>query len=202
MEAWKSHAAANSEEDDDQENDEFENEDEQTASHLPARPAPFKTTAARKATNQPVKQNQGAVTARAARKTTSNADGSTGRPINSAYVSSGLSASDLMKQSARKRTQFDEGDLTTEKEGKMDRGSESEVDELQEELELKSNPELEVLPPESNEEMAEEEGIHPPLGQGTHAMMARSVRSDSSAHATHVPGTQYTDLLSNEAERR
>lgn len=192
MEAWKSHVAANSEEDDDQENDEFENEDEQTASHLPARSAPFKATAARKTTSQPVKQNQGAVTARAARKTTSNADGSTSRPINSAYVSSGLSASDTTKQSATKRTQFDEGDLTTEKGGEMDQGSESEVDELQEELELESNSELEVLPAELNEEMADEEGIHPPLGQGTHAMMARSVRSDPSAQATHVSGAQYT----------
>lgn len=200
MEAWKSHAAANSEEDNDQENDEFENENEQTAPHLPARSAPFKTTAARKTTSQPVKLNQGAVTARAARKTTSNADNSTSRPINSANVSSGLSVSDTTKQLATQRTQPDEDDLTAEEGGKTDQGSESEVDELQEELELESDSELEVLPPGLNEQMADEEGIHPPLGQDIHAVMARSVRSDSSVQATHVLGTQYTDNA-EQAER-
>lgn len=199
MEARKSHAAANSSEEED---DALENEAEQSTSQPPARSAHFKTTAARKTAGQPVKQSQGAVTVRAARKTTSSADGGTRRPVNSTHTSRCFSPSNTTNQSTAKRTQSDQEDnLTTEKGGRSEHGSESEIDELQQELELELDSESEVSPPESKEEMVEEDTIHPLLAQGSHATAGWPVQIDSSAQATHVSGTQYTDDA-EQAERQ
>lgn len=192
MEARKSHAAANSSSE--EEDDALENEAEQTTSQSPVRSAPFKTTAARKTASQPAKHSQGAVTVRAARKTTSSADGVTSGPVNPTHTSTGLSSSDITNQSTAKPIQSDqERDLTAETGGKTDRGSESEIDELQQELELELDSESEVSPPESKEEMVEDDDVHPPLGQGSHATTDWPEQIDSSAQVTHVSGTQYAD---------
>lgn len=113
MEARKSHAAANSSSE--EEDDALENEAEQTTSQSPVRSAPFKTTAARKTASQPAKHSQGAVTVRAARKTTSSADGVISGPVNPTHTSTGLSSSDITNQSTAKPIQSDqERDLTAE----------------------------------------------------------------------------------------
>lgn len=41
--------------------------------------------------------------------------------------------------------------------------------------------------------MVEDDDVHPPLGQGSHATTDWPEQIDSSAQVTHVSGTQYAD---------